>query len=81
MKIVATKILMFLLWGLTLFTSVYLTAQRSVLSDAELYHFIGILVILGFLSVIVSYLYLKFLSPISTIQENMDDFVDEIVEE
>lgn len=81
MKIVATKILMFLLWGLTLFISVYLTAQRSVLSDAELYQFIGILVILGFLSVIVSYLYLKFLSPISTIQENMDDFVDEIVEE
>jgi len=81
MKVVAMKILMFLLWGSTLFTSVYLTAQRTVLSDAELYRFIAILMLLGFLSIIVSYLYLKFLSPISTIQENMDDFVDEMVEE
>ena len=81
MKTVLAKILMFLMWGATLFTSLYLTAQRNVLSEAELYRYIGILVVLGLLSIIISYLYLKFLSPISTIQENMDEFVDEVVEE
>lgn len=81
MKVVLAKFSMFMLWGLTLSTSLYLTAQRSVLSETELHRFIILLIVFGVLSTVFSYLYLKFLSPISTIQENVDDLIDDTDEE
>lgn len=59
------------MWFITFVLSVYLTAQRHVLTDQMVLNIFGILAFSGCLTVIVSYLHLTYLSPLSRAREDL----------
>lgn len=77
MKVLVSRFAMIILWTTTFALSLYITFYRDNLTQQELLFTFGSLVTLGILSVLLSYVYLKFLSPISSVRDNIEEYVEE----
>jgi hypothetical protein len=77
MKVLVSRFVMIILWTATVVLSLYMTFYRGNLTQQEILFTFGSLVTLGILSVLFSYVYLKFLSPISSVRDNIEEYVEE----
>jgi hypothetical protein len=76
MKTLISRFIMITMWLITLSLSVYITFYRNNISNQDFTLIFIILVTMGVSSVIFSYIYLKFLSPISAVRDNIEEYVE-----
>lgn len=72
---------MLLLWSATFGLSVYITINRPNIPESDIIIYLISLVSLALLSVLVSYVHLTILSPLSDVRSRIREGIEEEIEE
>lgn len=60
-------------WAATIFLSMYLTIYRQTISTVTFRHYMMLLFVLGILSTILSLVYMKYISPLRSALEEIEE--------